>query len=600
MVVTGFGSFGSGGGSGKAEASVNGIDITEQELRAAIERRRDQLIQRQNIDPNDEQLKDEVLREPVLAQLKRELAMSSQIENSGMVVSDQELVKSIQSMPVFQDENGKFDSQVYSNLLAQNGYSSASFKAEERNRLAQAQNEAALGVSSFTTQAEIDQLVSFLEQTRDFYSVEVSKLNVADSVEVSDEDIADYYKANPEEFTEPEKVIADYLELSVDSLMNTIEVSEEDIAAEYAARKDAFQASDQFDISHVLIEKGDDDQKKIAQVSTAIKANTDFSEIAKQFSDDIGSKNNDGNLGVFSLDSAGFDKAFNAAVRSLEEGQISDAVETPDGFHFIKLNKKIANQFAPLSEKREEIVNDLKRTNAEQIFVDQRELLAEAAFGAEELDQVAQAIGATVRTTKPFSQNSGEGIATESLVRNTAFSNELRGSNRVSEVLDVSPSKSYVLKIKEVQAPFLKSLDDVRVAIAANLRNRQITQATVDLANTVRKRIESGEDPKSVAEELKLDFRDNKAAKRFGANSSPAISSKAFTIPAPKAGETAFDVTSTKGGSALIGLTGINMGKQTDLEPERVKGIRGQIARQGQNFESVAYRAAVVDNADIK
>ena len=600
MVLTGFGSFGSGGGAGKAVASVNGVDITEQELSQAIQRRKDMLIQRQNLSPTDDQLADENLRGPVLEQLKQELAMKTRILDSGMRVSDRELVKSIQAMPVFQDENGKFDNQVYSNLLARNGYSSASFKAEEQNRLAQLQNENALTASSFSTSAEIDQLVAFLEQTRDFYSIEVSKMNVAEGVEVSDEEIQAYYDANASQFTEPEKLVVDYVKLSVDDLMKTVEISDEDIAAEYAARKDAFQSSTQYDLAHILVNKDADAQSDIDAAIADLNSGKTFAEVAANYSDDVGSKNNGGNLGVFSLDSAGFDSAFNDAVKSLKDGEVSEAIETPDGFHIIKLNKTIADTFAPLADKRDEIVNDLKRTAAEDIYVEQRELLAEAAFDSGDLAAAAAAIGAEVETTDAFSAEGGTGPAANNAFRAKAFGAEVRNASRASDVLDVSPSESYVLKVSSVQPAFVKSLEDVKSGVAANLRNQKISQGTIELAESVRDQIKAGADPEALAKELKLDYKLNEQAKRFGGNSSPAISSKAFTLPAPSPGSTVFDIASTKGGSALIGLTGINMGDKDSLEAERLQGIKAQIARQGQTFESLAYRSAVVDSAEIK
>ncbi|UCH64452.1 MAG: peptidylprolyl isomerase [Ignavibacterium sp.] len=67
----------------------------------------------------------------------------------------------------------------------------------------------------------------------------------------------------------------------------------------------------------------------------SIKAGADFAKIAREYSDDPGSASQDGDLGF--VKRGIFYPEFETAAFALEEGEISDVVESPVGFHIIQL-----------------------------------------------------------------------------------------------------------------------------------------------------------------------------------------------------------------------------------------------------------------------
>ncbi len=72
-----------------------------------------------------------------------------------------------------------------------------------------------------------------------------------------------------------------------------------------------------------------------------INGGEDFAELAKIYSDDIGSAKNGGDLGWVKRGT--FVPAFDAVVFNLEEGEISTAAETEFGFHIIQLLERRGN-----------------------------------------------------------------------------------------------------------------------------------------------------------------------------------------------------------------------------------------------------------------
>ena len=70
------------------------------------------------------------------------------------------------------------------------------------------------------------------------------------------------------------------------------------------------------------------------EVVSKVRAGTAFEDIVKTYSDDQGSVDRMGSLGKFHK--GDMDPAFSAAAFALKVGDVSDAVETPFGFHVIK------------------------------------------------------------------------------------------------------------------------------------------------------------------------------------------------------------------------------------------------------------------------
>jgi len=78
-------------------------------------------------------------------------------------------------------------------------------------------------------------------------------------------------------------------------------------------------------------------RKLAEEILAKARAGTEFAKLAEQYSDDPGSKTNLGNLGKFTKDK--MVPEFAGPAFKLREGEISDVVETPFGFHVIKRNQ---------------------------------------------------------------------------------------------------------------------------------------------------------------------------------------------------------------------------------------------------------------------
>lgn len=101
------------------------------------------------------------------------------------------------------------------------------------------------------------------------------------------------------------------------------------------AHKDAQRADES-------ITKSDQEAKKLAEeILQKLKDKGDFAELAKEYSNDPGTQKNGGALeDTVSEEKANYVKEFeNAALALTKEGQISEVIKSPFGYHIIKADK---------------------------------------------------------------------------------------------------------------------------------------------------------------------------------------------------------------------------------------------------------------------
>lgn len=79
-------------------------------------------------------------------------------------------------------------------------------------------------------------------------------------------------------------------------------------------------------------------KQKAQAILDSIKAGADFAEMAKKYSDDPGSSKVGGDLGF--VKKGVFYPEFEAAAFKLKQGEISDVIESPAGYHIIQLIEK--------------------------------------------------------------------------------------------------------------------------------------------------------------------------------------------------------------------------------------------------------------------
>jgi peptidyl-prolyl cis-trans isomerase C len=205
--------------------------------------------------------------------------------------------------------------------------------AELDGRLAQIRgqfpNEQAFTAALADRQMTPDKLRSEMKQQ--LLAMKLVEAEVGPTVSVTDTDVATFYQKNPEKFQEPEAVHAAHI------LIRTGD------AADAAAKKKARAEAD--------------------SVLAQIRKGGDFAALAKLHSQD-NSAVNGGDLGFVARGQTV--PAFEQAAFTLKPGQLSGVVESPFGFHIIKVFEHRAARTVPLTEVKAQVQQFLRQQQMQE------------------------------------------------------------------------------------------------------------------------------------------------------------------------------------------------------------------------------------------
>lgn len=148
---------------------------------------------------------------------------------------------------------------------------------------------------------------------------------------VTDEEAKKFYEEHPSDFEKPEMVRASHILLST---------RDQNTGAEFP--EDKKQAK----------------RKQMDEILKRARAGEDFAKLAKEYSEDPGSKDKGGE---YTFPRGKMVPPFESAAFSLAVNQISDIVTTQFGYHIIKLLEKIPAETLPFAKVAEDLKERLKQ-----------------------------------------------------------------------------------------------------------------------------------------------------------------------------------------------------------------------------------------------
>jgi peptidyl-prolyl cis-trans isomerase C len=107
-------------------------------------------------------------------------------------------------------------------------------------------------------------------------------------------------------------------------------------------------------------------RKKIEALRKRLLAGEDFAQLAKDNSDCPSGKRSGGDLGWFKR--GRMLKEFENAAFALKPGELSDIVETPAGYHIIKVHEKHAERVISFEEVKGDLRQDLIMKKKGEVF----------------------------------------------------------------------------------------------------------------------------------------------------------------------------------------------------------------------------------------
>ena len=481
-------------------ATVNGVEIEKTDYQNSLSDQRRMLVQMMGQNVDADYFASRAFKLQVLETLIDSRLQAEYLRDRGFRVTDEQLSKKISSFSAFQVD-GQFDPTRYEQLVRNAGLSVEGFERQQRQQGAIDQLRAGLRGSSLVVSSMTDRAIELLYQRRVAQFTVVDIAAFEDSLVVGSEALRDEFDANKAQYVQPEQMQVEFIRLSVDELGKQANVSELEQRAFYDSNVERFTQPESRSASHILWSLAEDDAEDVVDtreqeakgIAARARSGEDFAKLAETYSKDPGSASRGGDLGI--IRPGAMAPSFETVVFDLNEGQISDPVRTAYGWHIIKVTNIRESNVRPFDEVMGEIKTILEREWAENQFITMAEDFQNLIFEQpDSLNAASDFLGTPIERSDWFSRTTGDGIASNDLVRDTAFSPEVLVDRLNSEMLEIGSDTLVAVRFADFREKRQKDFNEVKDQIERVLAARVAAEAQEKFATKLVATLESGAD----------------------------------------------------------------------------------------------------------
>jgi peptidyl-prolyl cis-trans isomerase D len=487
-------------GSGESLATVNGEKIGPQEFDNAVRQQEQRMREMAGASFDPTIFEKPEVKHSIMESLVAQHLLGMDAHKVGLTITDEQLADVIGSIGAFQ-KDGKFDKKQYETVLGAQNMSPLTFEAKVRQELSSRQLTDAYTQNGYASNLVVDNLIRLNEQQRVVSLVKFDVEALTKQVNVEETAINDYYKKNASEFKTPERAKVEYVVFSAETLMPQIVVDEAEISKYYDEHQAEFGTQEQRQASHILItvsaQAPDADKKaakeKAMQVLQKLKqAPESFAALAKQYSQDPGSANNGGDLGMFGR--GAMVKPFEEAVYKLKVGEMTDLVQTDFGYHIIRLTAIKPGKNQSLGEVKGFISQRMKIQKASDKFAELAEKFSNTVYEqSDSLKPAAELVKMPVQQGGWLNKGPATGGVWTDKAIQAVFSDEVIKNKRNTTAVEVAPNTLMAARVVEYQAASVRPLSDVTAGIRQKLQHQQALDLVAKQGGEMLTHLQKGE-----------------------------------------------------------------------------------------------------------
>ena len=375
---------------------INGQDISIQEFSLEANRL-NSIFSNQEISLEQDQVtqiaQDSLIQRILLAQ---------QSDDNGFYVTESFVKEIIQADPTF-SRDGVFNLDVFRGFLLRSGLGAEEFQNILRTQYKSIQLNEALNASAFIPDDHLNKFVSSINHHRDITFKKISLADEAKKESLSEEEIINYYNEEGFQFMVESKASFSIIDLNTNFLESKVQVTDSEVSAELINLEEQSSNSGQKRISHIQVDFDSLSKIEALQKVDDIKNQIDsglisFEDAVTNFSDDLGSKSLEGDLGY--TDGTIFPVEFEEVIKDLSLNEISSVVELSSSLHLIKLTESNVDSFTAKDAR-----NSLIDQKTQSLFVSIEENILSSIDGNKNLIEISQLVDLPIKSFSNVSLN---------------------------------------------------------------------------------------------------------------------------------------------------------------------------------------------------
>jgi len=478
---------------GEAVAVVDGLNISKEEWEQS---HKNEVARMRASMPNiDVSMFDTpAMKFGVLERLIQSKVLEASANRLHLFASDQKLALTISEMEdlaSLKKADGSLDIQGYKQVLSAQGLTPSGFEAQIRKDLAVRQVVNGITQSSITFPSQVEAAMNAFLQQREIQVAIFSASDYMGQAKPTDEELAAHYETHKQKYKSIETADIEYVVLNLETIEKGITVSESDLKTYFDQNQAALSSKEERRASHILINAGKDmttvdrlkaKEKALNLLESLKKTPQQFTELAKQNSDDSGSAGKGGDLDFFARGS--MVKPFEDAVFALKKGEISGLVETEFGFHIILLTEIKSAAGQDFQKIRPQLEAELRKDLAKKKYAELAEQFSNSVYEqSDSLKPVALKLKLDIQTAQGVSKEAKDLAqipwAHPNLLK-AIFSSDSLVQKRNTEAVETATNQLTAARIISHRPSVLIPLNEVKTLVVQSL----LAEKSLDLAKT--------------------------------------------------------------------------------------------------------------------
>ena len=436
---------------------------------------------------SDGEVSEEVLRSlgidrQILQQMIDEYAALTEAQRLGLTVGDAEVRERIVTLPEFQIDGQFMGGVAFDELLQSQRppINPEQFDEEIRQQiLLERLQTAVTGWMIISDEQVVEEHRRRNEKVK-VNVVSFDAIDFRDDVEVTDEDIELLYGEEAVNYEVSEKRQLRFLLVDQGTIFDGINLTDDDLRQYYDTNLSQYQTPGQIRARHILLrvneDEGDTEESvaaRAAELTEEARSGQDFAELARLYSDDEGTAENGGDLGLFGR--GRMVPEFEAVAFTLNAGDISDPVKSSFGYHVINVTENQEEMTQSFETVRETIENVLRQQQAASRASDLSRAISAEVTTPEDLEQAAMSRGYELQESGFAALGEpilGLGLAQQ--VSSQAFQIE---PGEVTGPIPTPAGPAFITVIAK-QDPYIPPIDEVRAEVREDvIRKKSLTLA---------------------------------------------------------------------------------------------------------------------------
>jgi len=550
-------------------------------------------------DVSEEILRSLGIDRQIIQQLIDEYAAITEAERLGLVVGDAEVRERIITLPQLQVDGQFIGDSAYYQLLQtqQPPINPTQFEEEIRQQIMLERLQTAVTSWMTVTDEEIAE-----EHRRRNEKVKVNIISFRasefrDEAEATDDDISLLYEEEAANYEVPEKRQLRFLLVDESEIFDSLTVTDDEVRQYYDTNISQYQTPGQVRANHILLRVDDEDTEeevveRAADLATQARGGADFAELAREHSDDEGTAENGGDLGLFGR--GRMVPEFEAAAFEMNEGDISDPVKSAFGYHVIQVTEKQEEITQPFETVQTTIQNLLKQERASSRSTALSRAIAAEVETPEDLAQAAASRGYELQESGFAARGEpilGLGMAPQ--VSAQAFSIE---PNEVAGV--DTPSGPAFITVIATQDPYIPPIEEVRDRVREDVIRKKSLALALERANEAAEVLKSADDFVSAAETAEFAVGTSELVARGASFPQVGISSPVEAVAFAMEPGAVSDVIQAANSAAIVHLVEKEDASEDDLATNQ-DALRNELLFSRQNQFFSAYMENAKERLDI-